>query len=321
MRCTRSRARWASLWLALVLVLLAGGVRVQAAPSQVQASSVWTGTIHSESTWSASGCTEVWNINVCFIVAPDGTLAGAGTGDHVGLRGCQRPSSPQATHRVFDVKGHLGAGRFELQLNETAKDMVGAAYNGLLNYTLFAPSPWTLLARLVAHGRAEGTTTIEYTGPSSKATGVHSLRLREGLTEEQLRQAFTGAFQRRNLTVPPSFVAVQVKAPRFATYQIPLGKRYNILPSLEWVKEQFDKGLIGPQEAASFILLGSVQRDEERFRVLMRIVVVETGIVIDAGKGDGDGCSEGLDRAVDIALKELRTQIQPYAPHIPGGRP
>ncbi len=154
--------------------------------------SCWKGNMHSESTWSGTGCTEVWNTNVRFIVAPDGTLAGSGTADHVGVRGCQRIFTTQATHRVFDVMGRLVAGRFELQLNETPKDMVGGAFTGLLNYTLFlpgglsrvgdkivfGPTQPTLLAPLVAPGRAEGTTTIEYRNSYGKATGVHLLRLR-----------------------------------------------------------------------------------------------------------------------------------------------
>jgi hypothetical protein len=135
------------------------------------------------------------------------------------------------------------------------------------------------------------------------------------LTAQMLRQAFDRAFNNRNLNTPPCYVDVQSKAPAFMTYQIPLGRNYNLLPTAGWVNSQFESGALKtPQEPGNYMLVGAVQHVDNQFRVMMRIDSLETGVILVTSKGDGSGCDGGLDTAVDNALKNLNATLRSYAP-------
>ena len=159
--------RW---WVGLVLFLFTAEVRIQAAQPQTQAASVWTGTMQSESTDNVPGirnCTELWNMNLSLTVAPDGTVAGRGTGEFIGLRGvCNRPDEAQHyTYLAFDVRGRMDGKQFTLQM--IWRDVKGSMSPGLLNHTLFfgpldGPfDPPILRVPIIASDRAEGTSTVK----------------------------------------------------------------------------------------------------------------------------------------------------------------
>lgn len=176
--------RW---WVGLVLFLFTAEVRIQAVQPQTQAASVWTGTMQSESTDNVPGirnCTELWNMNLSLTVAPDGTVAGRGTGEFIGLRGvCNRPDEAQHyTYLAFDVRGRMDGKQFTLQM--IWRDVKGSMSPGLLNHTLFfgpldGPfDPPILRVPIIASDRAEGTSTVKLKSVTSETgTGVHSVQL------------------------------------------------------------------------------------------------------------------------------------------------
>jgi hypothetical protein len=138
------------------------------------------------------------------------------------------------------------------------------------------------------------------------------------VTSDQLRQGFISAFQKRGIQIPPEFLMSQEEAPRFIKYQIALGRRKNLLPTPAWVRAEDRKGNIKPhsQEPGKYFLLGSVQIDCEQkghVRVNSRIVELETGIVLEAGKGDAEEFSQpGIDGAIDAALANLKSGFESY---------
>jgi hypothetical protein len=56
-----------------------------------------------------------------------------------------------------------------------------------------------------------------------------------------------------------------------------------------------------------------VQRVGDMFRVNMRIMDVETGVIVVTSKGDGRGCPDGLSQALDNALSTLNAPLKPYS--------
>jgi hypothetical protein len=140
------------------------------------------------------------------------------------------------------------------------------------------------------------------------------------VTSDQLRQGFTSAFHKRGVKIPPEFLMSQEEAPRFIKYQIALGGQKNLLPTPAWVRAEDKKGNIKPysQESGRYLLVGSVQIDCEEqghVRVNSRIVDIETGRVLAAGKGDGEPFSQpGIDGAIDAALEKMKSEFESYIP-------
>ena len=135
------------------------------------------------------------------------------------------------------------------------------------------------------------------------------------LNSSTLRAAFEQALGARQLETPPCYVAVQAKDPQLANYQVRLGKDYNLLPTSDWIKTQTGEGHLNtPQEGSRYMLQGAVQKAGDTYRVTIRVVNLETGVVASAAKGDAAGCPEGLGRALDTALKNLNAPLQPYTP-------
>jgi hypothetical protein len=66
----------------------------------------------------------------------------------------------------------------------------------------------------------------------------------------------------------------------------------------------------GTVSGAPFILLGTVQQEDHKVRLVMRVVVTETGVIIATGKGDTVG---GGIRAVFDAARHALPQIGPLA--------
>jgi hypothetical protein len=135
------------------------------------------------------------------------------------------------------------------------------------------------------------------------------------LNSKTLRAAFEYALNARQLETPPCYVAVQAKDPQLANYQVRLGKDYNLLPTADWIKTQTNEGhLNAPQEGSRFMLQGAAQKTGDTYRVTIRIVNLETGVVAAAAKGDATGCPEGLGHALDAALNNLNAPLRPYTP-------
>jgi hypothetical protein len=135
------------------------------------------------------------------------------------------------------------------------------------------------------------------------------------LSGAAMRDAFAQAFDSRGVDTPPCYVASQAKDPNLTTYQVRLGKDYNLLPTADWVKRQIDEGHItAPQEGSRFMLQGAAQKVGDTYRVTIRIVNIETGVVVTAAKGDGTGCPGGLANAVDNALNNMNAPLRSYAP-------
>jgi hypothetical protein len=135
------------------------------------------------------------------------------------------------------------------------------------------------------------------------------------LSAHALSDAFDRSFASRKLDAPPCYLQTQQKDPKLLSYQVRLGKDRNLLPSQDWVKKHVDNGdLTAPQEGSRFMLQGAIQQVGETYRVTMRIVNIETGVVLATSKGDGHGCTDGLQQAVDAALSSLATSVGSYAP-------
>src|SRR5438105_4599510 len=131
---------------------------------------------------------------------------------------------------------------------------------------------------------------------------------------DALRAAFDRSLGARKLDTPPCYVQTQRKDPNLLNYQVRLGKENNILPTEDWSKTHISNGDISPQESGRFMLLGAVQRVGDTFRLTMRIVNVETAVVVVTSKGDGRGCPDGLQQALGNALNNLNAPLRPYSP-------
>jgi len=140
-------------------------------------------------------------------------------------------------------------------------------------------------------------------GPGAACPGMPDL----------LRDAFDAAFAKRRVRTPPCYTDVQQTSPGSMKFQTPLSATNGLLPTADWVNDQFEHhGLRTPQEAGHYMLVGYVQYVDDTFRVMMRIDSLETGEVLKTGKGDGTGCPDGLATAVDSALANLGADIGSY---------
>jgi hypothetical protein len=135
------------------------------------------------------------------------------------------------------------------------------------------------------------------------------------LNASALSDAFNHSLTTRKLEMPPCYLQTEQNDPNLLKYQVRLGKDHNLLPAKDWVKKHVDNGdLTSPQEGGRFMLLGAVQVVGDTVRVTMRIIDVETAVVLFTSKGDGRGCPDGLQEAVETALAGLNFPLRPYAP-------
>lgn len=129
---------------------------------------------------------------------------------------------------------------------------------------------------------------------------------------QKLVVAYRKGFGNLGIQVPANFLAYQDGQPaNLLKYQMRISKSYQVLPSAQWLAE---KGIIKPGTiaGAKFLLLGSVQVSPGTtptnggIRLNARLVTVETGEVVAAGKGTSPGFSQyGLELDVGNALAGL----------------
>jgi len=118
----------------------------------------------------------------------------------------------------------------------------------------------------------------------------------------------------RKLDTPPCYVQTQRKDPNLLNYQVRLGKENNILPTEDWIKTHVSNGDISPQESGRFMLLGACKEWAIRFASPCASSTSKPPSSRSLRRGDGRGCPEGLQQAVDNALNNLNAPLRPYSP-------
>jgi hypothetical protein len=91
------------------------------------------------------------------------------------------------------------------------------------------------------------------------------------------------------------------------SFGVRLSASGQVLPTVETLRQQIETICVeeGSLEGARRLVVGSIQWDGNRYRVTVRSVDVETGVVIGAARVDGTGGAEALTAAVSRALSGL----------------
>ncbi len=104
-------------------------------------------------------------------------------------------------------------------------------------------------------------------------------------------QQIIQGFLSQGLEIGPEHILVQDDEKGFVRFVVRLDKNGCVLPDGQCVMEAVTDGAApqGKQEAAAHHLYGGIQVSGKMTRVWTRVVRIETGIVIRAGKADGSG--------------------------------
>jgi hypothetical protein len=259
-------------------------------------------------------------------------------GDNIESGTKYHSDSTESEFFLLDADGkpgaHVGRARWSVQTPEEIKNdtphchttrngsdplapLAAGRYRMTVTHTVYDSTYYNISSWSAPENKKETTEDVDFeivagcADDASEGADAHDCRLNSAT----LRAAFEQALNARQLETPPCYVAVQAKDPQLADYQVRLGKDYNLLPTSDWIKTQTDEGhLNAPQEGSRYMLQGAAQKAGDTYRVTIRVVNLETGVVASAAKGDAAGCPEGLGRALDAALKNLNAPLRPYAP-------
>ena len=137
---------------------------------------------------------------------------------------------------------------------------------------------------------------------------------------QKLTLAWTKAFAAFGVRPPGNYVAYQDAQPAgLLKYQIRISKDYGLLPSAQWIETEVAGGKLqaGTVAGAKFLLIGSAQVDPPSaaskggIRVNARLLEVETGVVVAAGKGVSPAFSQfGLEMDVHDALAGINAPFR-----------
>ena len=127
------------------------------------------------------------------------------------------------------------------------------------------------------------------------------------VTAEEANKAIAEVLSKRIFLpdVAPDSIGVEtVVMGQFLRFHLRMNKNYKVLPSPEKVKNTYEQS--GKQgEGAKYLMLGALQITGDQLRATARIVAVETALVKQAAKGDGEVSYEGLCKAFETAFRNL----------------
>jgi hypothetical protein len=127
------------------------------------------------------------------------------------------------------------------------------------------------------------------------------------ITNEDVNKAIAEVLSRRVYmqNVSPEAISIEtVVAGQYLKFHLRMSKDYKVLPPVDAVKSTYEQ--TGKQgEGAKYLMLGAVQIVGGKLRVTARIVAVETGVIKQAAKGDGDASYEGLCNAFNEAMRNF----------------
>lgn len=130
------------------------------------------------------------------------------------------------------------------------------------------------------------------------------------VTVDRARAGISAAFARRGVALGANHIGARADA-ELIKFSMRLGRARNPLPTLEYIEQEVARGKVAPgsQEGAGYLLLGAIQTHGGEVRVTMRVVAVESGVILVASKADGAEAS--LDSVIDAAFAGLSTQFCP----------
>lgn len=127
------------------------------------------------------------------------------------------------------------------------------------------------------------------------------------VTAEEVNKAITEVLSQRIFLPGVSPGAVKVEAVvsgQFLRFHLRMNKNYKVLPSIEQAIKIYDQtGQLA--EGSKYAMFGAVQVAGDKLRATARIVVVETAVINQASKGDGEVSYEGLCKAFETAFRNL----------------
>ncbi len=128
------------------------------------------------------------------------------------------------------------------------------------------------------------------------------------LPDDPIVQAIIAGFHAQGIPIGPEHILVQsYHNGAVDKFVVRLDKNGCVLPDGQCVMEAGENGYLpeGKQEGAFRHLYGSVVTVGNRTRVLTRTVNIETGEIMDTGKGDAGPGEQGASEATSNALSDM----------------
>ncbi len=120
--------------------------------------------------------------------------------------------------------------------------------------------------------------------------------------------AVISALKQFNKSASSEFTEVSSKKDDLTRFTLRISRDDCLLPNTDLINEAINNNCVKPRslEGANRLIFGAVQQASGKTRVTTRVVEIETGIIIQTGKGDANGTDrKALENATSRAFNEM----------------